>query len=119
MGKDINELKVRYYDIIQLLVNETNESTIYQEIVTNVLQKLDWEEEEIKIFIKSWRKEWKLQAYLKDQETVWVHMNDQWKEAKLKKYNPQDRCWDVKFTGDEDGFITACRDYEIKFNEDD
>ena len=50
---------------------------------------------------------------------VWVKFNGQWEEAILQKYNPQDRCWDVKFTGDEDGFITACRDYEIKFNEGD
>ena len=119
MGKSLNELGVRYYDIIQLLVTETNESTIYQEIVTNVLRKLDWKEEEIKTFIKSWRKEWKLHAYLKDQTTVWVNMNDQWKEAKLKKYNPEDLSWDVKFTGDEDGPISACRNYEIKINEDD
>ena len=41
MGKSLNELGVKYYDIIQLLVTETNESTIYQEIVTNVLRKLE------------------------------------------------------------------------------
>ena len=45
--------------------------------------------------------------------------DDQWKEAKMKKYNQQDRSWDVNRTGDEDGPIVSCRDYEIKLNEGD
>ena len=39
--KDIDSLKLRFYDIIQLLATEKPGSTMYQEIVMSVLRKLD------------------------------------------------------------------------------
>ena len=105
MEKDIDTMKLRFYDIIQLLSTEQQGSTVNQEIVMKVLRKLDWKEEEIKMSIKSWKKEGRLQAALKNKSMIWVKTDNQWKKAKMKKYNPHDRSWDVNWTGDEDGTI--------------
>ena len=67
----------------------------------------------------SWKKEGRLQTTLKNKSMIWVKTDNQWKEANVKRYNPHDRSWDVNWTGDEDGTIVSCRDYEIKLNEGD
>lgn len=96
MEKDIDTMKLRFCDIIQLLSTEQQGSTVNQEIVMKVLRKLEWKEEEIEMSIQSWKKEGRLQAALKNKSMIWVKTDDQWKEAKMKKYNPQDRSWDVR-----------------------
>ena len=75
--KDMNQQGM----LAQVLFAEHKGSADCQEVVTKVLQRLDWKGQEINAVIKSWKKEGMLDIARKNKSTVWVKHDDKWVAA--------------------------------------